>query len=86
MIDDLRISGEWKIQLKMKMKFMSTKSDDESQLMHFNSDKMEITIGIGTDGFMEELFNLLLHNYQRGLEQFSEGSMRVCVRIIIIVT
>ena len=35
MTDDIKTSDEWKIQLTMKMKFMSTKVDG---LIHFKSD------------------------------------------------
>ena len=34
MIDDLRISGAWKIHLTMKINFMSTKNCNEKNLVH----------------------------------------------------
>ena len=74
-IDDNRTSGEWKIQLSMKMKFMSTTKDDgEGQLMHFKSDSMEIMNGVCTDEIIEKFFNSLFHSYQGGLEKSIKGS------------
>ena len=38
MIDDIKKSGEWKIDLTMKMKFMSSKDSDENPLMYSKRD------------------------------------------------
>ena len=53
MIDNLRTAVEWKIRLTMKMKFISTKHDGESQQMHFKSDNREIMIPVDTNEINE---------------------------------
>ena len=49
MIDNIRTSGEWKIPLPIKMKFMLIKDDSDGQLLHSKSNSKEIIIGVGTD-------------------------------------
>ena len=58
----------------MKVKFISTKDDGESQLMHLKSDNKEFMIENGTDEIIEELSDSLLHRCQIGLEQSMKGS------------
>ena len=59
MIDDFRALGKWKIQLTMKVKFMSSKKSSESQPMHSKSDNREIMIDADTGEIIGELFNYL---------------------------
>ena len=73
-INDLRILGERKIQLTTKMKFLPSKDDSESQLIHSKSDNIKIMIGVETDEIIGKLFNSLLHRHQIGLEQCIKGS------------
>ena len=42
--------------------------------MHSKSDNVEIMIGNETDEIIEKLFDSLLQNYQKGLEESEEGS------------
>ena len=58
----------------MKVKFISTKDDGESQLMHLKSDNKEFMIENDTDEIIEELSDSLLHRCQIGLEQSMKGS------------
>ena len=44
MIDDLRASGECKINLIIKINFVSSKDDDESQPMHSESDNITLLL------------------------------------------
>ena len=58
----------------MKVKFISTKDDGESQLMHLKSDNKEFMTENDTDEIIEELSDSLLHRCQIGLEQSMKGS------------
>ena len=58
----------------MKVKFISTKDDGESQLMHLKSDNKEFMIENDTDDIIEELSDSFLHRCQIGLEQSMKGS------------
>ena len=69
-------SDEWKIQLTMKAKFMSSTDSTilKKRTMHTTSDNAEVMIGKDTDEIILELFDSLLDRYQEGLEEFMEGS------------
>ena len=70
-----KISGEWKIQLTMKINFVSSKDDfDETRTMHTKSDSVHILMGSETDEIIEKLFKSLLQNYQKDLEKSMRGS------------
>ena len=71
MINDLKKSGECKIHLIMKMKFMLSKYSNEKCLIHFKSDNEEITTGSDTEELIDELFDSLLHQIN------SEQSLKV---------
>ena len=74
-IDYKTTLGEWKIQLSMKVNFVSSKDDsDEIHKMHTKSHNVEIMMGSETDEIIEELFESLLQNYQKGLEELMKGS------------
>ena len=60
MIDNLKIFVEWKIQLTIKMNFVSTTGSIEYRQMDSKSDKKEITSGFETDKIIEELFESFL--------------------------
>ena len=75
MIDYETTLGELKIQLKMSINFISSKDDpDEIRKMHTKSHNVEIMMGSETDKIIEELFESLLQNYQRDLEESMKGS------------
>ena len=75
MIDYETTLGELKIQLKMSINFISSKDDsDEIHEMHTRSHNVEIMMGSETDEIIEELFESLLQNYQRDLEESMKGS------------
>ena len=67
--------GEWKIQLKIAINFISSKDSKETRTMHTNSDNIEIMMNSETDEIMNELFRSLLQNYQKGLEESMRGSL-----------
>ena len=67
--------GEWKIQLKIAINFISSKDSKETRTMHKNSDNIEIMMNIERDDIMNELFRSLLQKYQEGLEESMRGSL-----------
>ena len=68
MIDDHKARGEWKIQLTMKINFVSFLDSTQFQEMHTESNSIEIMIGNETNDIITELFNSLFKIYQEGLE------------------
>lgn len=79
MIADLGMLGEWKIQLTMKMKFMSSEDGGESQHICSKSDDREIMIGADANEIIKELLNSLLQRYQTGLEQSLKSAFCACL-------
>ena len=57
MINNLKISDTWKIQSAIANNFISSKDNDEEQLMHSKSDDIEILINDEEDEVIEELLN-----------------------------
>ena len=74
MIDNLKKSGEWKKQLKMKPKFMSSTDGYEKRMMYSKRDSGKVMISNETNEIIQNLFNPLLYKYQIGLEQSMKGS------------
>ena len=67
--------GEWKIQLKMSINFISSKDDsDEIRKLRTKSHNVEIMMDSEIDEIIEELFESLLQNYQKDLEESMKGS------------
>ena len=64
---------EWKIQLTMQINFISSKDSEETRMMYTKSHNIEIMMGNETDEIIEKLFESVLQNYQKDLEE----SMRV---------
>ena len=64
MIDDLKKSGEWKMYLTIKSKFMPSTDSDEKRTMYSKSDSSIVMIGIDTDEIINNFFYSLLHKYQ----------------------
>ena len=74
MIDDYKSKGEWKIQLVMRVIFVSFIDKNETQVMHTKSDNVKIMNGTDTD----ESFT---KRYQEGLETKMKGSSYIFERI-----
>ena len=74
MINDKRKKGEWKVQLIMKINFISSKNFNETEDMYSTSDNFEIMIGGDTNEIIKNLFNSILKRYQKGLEVSMRGS------------
>ena len=69
MVNDHKTRREWKIQLKMSINFISSKDSEETGIMYTKSHNIEIMIGNETDEIIEKLFESLLQNYQKDLEE-----------------
>ena len=62
-INDLKKSDIWKIQLTIAINFISSKVNDKERVMHLRSDKIEIMINNKADEIIKELFQSLLSRY-----------------------
>ena len=69
-----KTSSEWKIQLTMAIKFISSKDSDETRTVHTKSNNVEIMVGIETNEIIIDLFESFLQKYQEGLEESMRGS------------
>ena len=74
MIDNHKTHSEWKIQLAMKINFISSSDTNEFREMYTTSNNIEIMIGIETNDIIKEIFNYFLRRYQQGLETKMKGS------------
>ena len=74
MIDNHKAHGEWKIQLIMRINFISSLNNNEFRTMYTKSNNAEIIIGTETDDIINELFESFLKKYQEDLETKMEGS------------
>ena len=66
--------GESKIQLTMRINFISSKDSEETRTIHTKSNNVEIMIGSETDNITDELFESFLQRYQEGLEESMRGN------------
>ena len=78
MINDHKSQSEWKIQLTMQINFISSKDSEETCTMHTKSHNIEIMMGNETDEIIEKLFESLLQNYQKDLEESMRKGEFVC--------
>ena len=74
LIDYQNARGEWKLQLSMKVTFVSFTDNDKKQIMYTKSDNVNIIQGYATDHIIDELFNTFKQRYQSGLETRMVGS------------
>ena len=69
MINDHRIARRvWKIQISMRVNFISSKDTGETRTIYVWSDNVSIMWGSDTDDIIRELFGSFLHNYQEELK------------------
>ena len=73
MINNHKANGKWKIQLVMKIKFISSLDDNEFRVMYTKSDNVEIMSGTETSDAINELFESFFRRYQ-GLQTKMRGS------------
>ena len=56
MIDDKRKSGEWKVQLVLKIDFIFSKIFNDTREVHSKSDNVEIMMGFDTNEIIKKIF------------------------------
>ena len=81
MIDYYKSKGEWKIQITMRIIFISFIDKNKTQLMHTKSDNVEIMNGADTSDAINNLINSFMKRYQQGLEIKMKGSSYIFERI-----
>ena len=74
MINNHKAHGEWKIQLVMKINFISSLDDNEFRVMYTKSDNVEIMSGTETSDVINELFKSFFRKYQEELQTKMRGS------------
>ena len=74
MIDSHKSKGEWKIQLSVRIIFVSFTDTNKTREMHTRSDNITIMSGAETEDIINELFNTFHKKYQEGLETKMRGS------------
>ena len=67
-INNLKKSDTWKIQLTIANNFISSLDKKEDGVMHSKSDNIEIMINDETDEVIKELFDSLKNRYQNNLD------------------
>ena len=72
LIDDHKSKGEWKIQLSMRVIFVSFTNANETHEMYSKSDNVKIMSE--TEDIINELANTFRKRYQEGLETKMRGS------------
>ena len=80
MIDDYKSIGEWKIQITMKIIFISFIDRNETQIMHTKSENVEIMNGTDTSDAINKLIGSFMKRYQKGLETKMKGSSYIFER------
>ena len=74
MVDNQKAHSEWKVQLVMRIIFVSSFDNNKTHIMHTKNNNIEIMKGIETNDAINELFNSFLTRYQEGLETKMKGS------------
>ena len=84
MIDDYKSKGEWKIQIVMRIIFVSFIDKNETQVMHTKSDNIKIMNGTDTSDAINELIGSFTKRYQERLETKMKGSSYIfeCVDLL----
>ena len=81
MIHDYKSKGEWKIQIIMRIIFVSFIDKNETQVRHTKSDNVEIMNVTDTSDAINELVDSFMKRYQEGLETKMKGSSYIFERI-----
>ena len=67
-------SGTWKIKLKIAINLISSKDNNEEEIMHSKSDNVEVMTYGNANSTIERIFESLLSRYQIGLGTSTKGS------------
>ena len=81
MVDDYKSKGEWKIQITMRIIFISFIDNNETQVMHAKRDNVEIMNGIDTSDAINELIDSFMKIYQERFQTKMKGSSYIFERI-----
>ena len=81
MVDNYKSKGEWKIQLVMRVIFVSFIDKNETQVMHTKSDNVKIMNGTYTNDAIIELIKSFTKRYQEGLETKMKGRSYIFERV-----
>ena len=73
-ITNLQKSGTWKVESTTAVNFISSKNNDEEQVMHSKSDNTEVMTYDNGNEVIEEIFESLLPGCQVGLETSVKSS------------
>ena len=65
MINNHKALSEWKIQLIMRINFVSSLDSNELRILHTKSDNMEIMSGIETNDIINELSKSFLKDTKK---------------------
>ena len=72
--DSNDLSREWKIQLTMRINFISSLDPEKNRVMDSKSDNVKIIMSIETDNIIKKLFGSFLKIYQKNLEEKMKDS------------
>ena len=72
LINDHKTSGEWKIQLAMLNRCISSKHFEETHSVYSPSENIEIFIASDTDEVIDILFDTMLQRFQEAVETSSK--------------
>ena len=81
LIDNHMFKGEWKIQISMRIIFVSFIDLNETLEMYSKSDNITIIMSSETAAVINDLFNTFRKRYQEGLETKMRGSSFTFERI-----
>ena len=73
MIDDYKSKGEWKIQITMRIIFVSFIDKNETQVMHTKSDNVEIMNVTDTSDAINKLINSFTKRCREKTRDKNEG-------------
>ena len=74
MTDDCKSKGEWKIQTKKRIIFISFIDKNKTQVMYTKSDNVKVMNGTDTSDAINELIDSFMKRYQERLETKMKGS------------
>ena len=74
LINNKKRQGEWKLQITMKIIFISFNDNDKQQIMYTTKDNVSIMRAYATNDIINELFYTFRTRYQAGLETSMVGS------------
>ena len=88
MINNHKASGEWKIQLVILNRCISSKNYEETRDIHYTSDNIEIFMGSNTDEVIDRLFNSMLQRFKEEkkhhLKEEANFFLKMLIHCIII--